>query len=477
MKLRTVLSFLLLVALTASLFVGCGQKEETDAKVEKKQTEAKKEESKKETAKEEKKDDRTLKILTNVTGGKTPDEHELFVKELEKNLGVKVEMIKPSSDYDNVLLTSLSSGEKFDLVYATTPKMNLFVEQEALVDLTPYIEESSILSDRDVVPQREWDLIKTEGGKIYGVPNKFEGGTMPTLRRDWLDEFGMEIPMTLDAWYDYFKKANEVKGAYGLSTVGLYDIQGFMSAKGVKAGYVMVDGKRTIPYATEDAASIYEWFAKLYKEGLLDPNFVANGSGDMRKLFLSDNAAACTYWDMWVGLYNNIRLLDDPNTTFMAEGVPGVPGEDGKIILRRGDSSLWLVPANAENVDLAVKFLEFWHSEPGYLLGTLGIEGHDYTVNGSEYVLTEIGKEHSMDHGAPRVCSPKFEYPIPFPVGVKEAQAIITEYATPEFLPAEWGEAKPIIERYAFEAMKGEISGSEAVAKMQKDLQAKGLID
>ncbi len=58
-----------------------------------------------------------------------------------------------------------------------------------------------------------------------------------------------------------------------------------------------------------------------------------------------------------------------------------------------------------KNVDLAVKFLEFWNSEKGYLLGTIGIEGHDYTVSGAEYTLTDIGTEHNMDHGSPRVQS------------------------------------------------------------------------
>lgn len=417
-----------------------------------------------------------LRILTAVTGGKDAAEHELFVEELERHLGLDIEMIKPEADYNNVMFTSLASGEKFDLIYGDSSMIPTLVDQGAIIEVSDLIEASSVLSDETVIPAGEWDLFDIDGA-IYGVPNKFEGGTQPTVRQDWLDAWGMATPVTLEDWRAYFEKAKEEYDAYGLSTAGLYDIQGFMSAAGVKAGYVMEDGKRTIPYATEAAAPVYDWFAELYRDGLLDPNFATNGSGDFRSLFMSDRAAAVTYWDAWVGLFNNIMTTENADTPFRAAGTSGVPGPDGEVILRRGNASLWFIPANAGNVDNAVKFLEFWHSEPGYILGTLGIEGHDYNVENGEYVLTDIGREHSCDHGSPRVTSTTWENPCGVLPGVAEAQAIIMEHASVEYLPAEWTDAKPIVDNYAFQAMSGEITGAEAVARMREELVAAGLID
>ncbi|GAA0732166.1 ABC transporter substrate-binding protein [Clostridium oceanicum] len=425
----------------------------------------------------EKDSDRTLRILTGVVGGKDAKGHELFVKELEKHLGCKVEMVKPSADYDKKMFTALSSGENYDLVYSTAPNMNILIDKGAIKDLSEDIKNSKILSDTNKIPESEWDLIKTKDGKLYGVPNKFEGGTMPIVRKDWLKELGMKTPVTLDDWHEYFKAAKKKYGAYGISTSGLYDIQGFMSAAGVKAGYVEKDGKKTIPYATKEAAPIYDWFAKLNKEGLLDPNFASNGSDDFRKLFLSDKAASVTYWDMWVGLFNNMKKSEDPNTKFEAEGVPAVPDKDGKITMRRGDSSVWLMPVNAKNQDLAMKFLEFWHSDPGYIMGTLGVKDYDYKVNNGKYTLTEIGEKAGMDHGAPRVSNPNWKNPIGELPGVKKAQEIAVKYGTIENLPAKWDDAKPIVEKWAFKAMKGEVKGEEAVNNMQKELKSKNLID
>lgn len=419
-----------------------------------------------------------LRILTAVTGGKDAAEHEQFVAELEEHLGLDIEMVKPASDYNNVLFTSLASGERYDLIYGDSSMLPGLIDQGAITDLTDMVAASAVLSDETAIPAGEWALFDIDGRK-WAVPNKFEGGTLPTIRQDWLEESGMETPVTLDDWTAFFKWARDNKdGAYGLSTSKLYDIQGFMSAAGIKAGYVMEDGKRTIPYATEGAAEVYDWFAMLSEEGLLDPNFVTNGSGEFRNLFMTDRVAAVTYWDAWVGLFNNIMATDHPDSNFEAKGVAGVPGPDGDIILRRGNASLWMMPANAENPENAIKFLEFWHSEPGYILGTLGVEGVDYTVaaDGS-YELTEQGQAHGMDHGAPRVTSTTWEHPFPALPGVEEAQEIIMEHASTEYLPAEWSEAQPIVEKHAFQAMLGEVTGAEAVSAMHAELLAAGLID
>jgi len=414
-----------------------------------------------------------LRILSAVTGGKDAAEHALFVAELEQHLGLEVEMIKPASDYNNVLFTSLASGERFDLIYGDSSMLPMLVEQGAIIEMSEIIAASDILSNPENIPDGEWELFDMDGA-LYGVPNKFEGGTMPIVRGDWLEQWGMDVPDSLDAWRAYFEKANEEYGAYGLSTAGLYDIQGWMSAAGVKAGYVIEDGRRTIPYASDAAAQVYDWFGALYADGLLDPAFASNGTGEYRNLFMSDRLAANGYWDAWVGLYNNLMV---DHESFAAMGVPGVPGPDGDIILRRGNASLWMIPANAENVENAIAFLEFWHSPAGYMLGTAGIEGHDYTIENGVFQLTEIGREHGCDHGAPRVTSTTWENPCGSLPGVAEAQAIIAEHATTEYLPLDWTDAQPIVEGWAYRAMSNEISGQEAVDGMRADLLAAGLID
>ena len=426
-----------------------------------------------------------IRILSNVVGGKDPEEQELFVQELEEKLGMEVEMEKPPSDYDQKLLTSISSGEAYDIIYLTKDLMDILVDQGALTKLNDMIDSSEVLSDEKTIPQSEWEQITYEDGSVYGVFNKSEGGTMPIVRQDWLDKLGLDQPTTLDEFYEVLKAfkeqdpdGNGKDDTYGLSTAGLYDIQPFMSAVGVKYKYVIdEDGKRTIPYATDAAIPVYEWLNQLFEQGILDPNFATNDTGKMREMFLTDRVGMVTYWDAWVGLFNNIRLKEDPNTEFVAKGITGAEGPNG-FMLRRGDPSLFAIPVNAENPEGALKFLEFWHSEEGNILGTLGIEGHDYAVTDGKYELTEIGEEHGMDHGVIIPNNSHFENPIGLLPGVEEAREVImSNNSTLEISTADWPDAEKIVTNYAFKAIMGEMPVEEAVSTMNKELKAANLID
>jgi len=71
---------------------------------------------------EGKKEERTLRIMAGVIGGKTPEENALFEQEVERLTGIKVKWEKPASDYDQKLLAAVGAGEKFDLLQISKEK-------------------------------------------------------------------------------------------------------------------------------------------------------------------------------------------------------------------------------------------------------------------------------------------------------------------------------------------------------------------
>mgnify|MGYP000870034761 CR=1 FL=1 len=425
-----------------------------------------------------------LRVVSSISGGKTPEESKLFAKEVGEALGLDVEWIQPSGD--DYLQTAMRGGERFDLIYLNTPFMDVLVDQGALTPLTDFITSSPILSDPAVIPTGEWEMLRYPNGQIYSVFNKYEGGTMPTVRADWLEKLGLDVPETLDEFYAVLKAFKELDpdgngkhDTYGLSTAGLYDIQGFMGAFGVKARYVIdEDGRRTIPFASDAAIPAFEWLNKLYKEGILDPNFVTNSTAEMRNLFLADRVGMVTYWDMWVGLFNSMRLQDDPNTDFRAMGIAGPVGPNGERILRRGDPSIWAIPANASNPEGAKKFLEFWHTEAGITLGSVGVKDHDYVVKPDGTMeLTEVGKTHNMDHGVPRWYNTNVKAPFGSLPGVKEAEVFVNLYGSLEVSTADWPRAEKIVQDYSFQAITGKMAPAAAVKKMHEELLKAKLID
>ncbi|WP_313731573.1 extracellular solute-binding protein [Cohnella nanjingensis] len=426
-----------------------------------------------------------LAILAGNVGGKTPEGNTEFAKAIGSLTGLDVTLDKPASDYDQKVLTALGSGAKYDLIEVSdVAKLRAFIAQGVVTDLTDFVQGSAELSDPSVIPSGEWEQLKGADGKIYGVFSKFQGATMPIVRKDWLDKLKLQEPKTLDELYNVLKafKDGDPDGdgkpnTYGLSTSGLYDIQGIMSAAGLKYRYVMKDGKRTIPYASDAAIPMYEWFAKLVKEGIMDPNFITNDTAKMRNLFLTDRVGMITYWDAWVGMFNNLKQQEDPKTTFVAAGMASIPASDGTILMRRGDPDFWIIPANAPHPDAAKKFLEFWHTKEGITLGSLGVEGQDYTVDNGTYTLTETGKAANMDHGVPYWYNANVKSPFPPLPGVTEAMALSKQYATLELALDTWPDAEKIVTNYALKAMSGQMAAKDAVAKMQKELKDAKLID
>jgi putative aldouronate transport system substrate-binding protein len=172
-----------------------------------------------------------------------------------------------------------------------------------------------------------------------------------------------------------------------------------------------------------------------------------------------------------------LRKQKDPNTKFLAEGIPSAQGPDGKIILRRGDPNVWVIPTNSPDPATAMQFIEFWSTEKGNILGTLGIEGEDYTVKDGKYELTQTGKDHNMDHGSPFVYNTKWKNPFGLLPGVEDALKISTQYGTLETTGKDGPEVQKILNNYALQAMQGKIPAAEAVKKMNDELKAAKLID
>ncbi|MRN53901.1 extracellular solute-binding protein [Paenibacillus monticola] len=426
-----------------------------------------------------------LEILSGNVGGKTPEGNTKFAQAISDKTGLDVTLDKPASDYDQKVLTALSSGAKYDLIEVSDlAKLDAFFNQGVVTDLTDFVQSSKVLSDPAVIPTGEWDQLKGPDGKIYGVFSKFQGATMPIVRKDWLNKLNLQEPKTLDELYTILKAfkeedpdGNGQADTYGLSTSGLYDIQGIMSSAGLKYRYVMEDGKRTIPYATDAAIPMYEWFAKLVKEGIMDPNFITNDTAKMRNLFLTDRVGMVTYWDAWVGMFNNLKKQEDANTAFQAAGMVSLEAADGTIIMRRGDPDFWIIPANAPHPEAAKKFLEFWNTEDGIILGSLGVQDLDYIVDSNGYSLTETGKEANMDHGVPYWYNSTVKPLFPALPGVEEAMALSKQYATLELSLSTWPDAEKIVTNYALKAMAGQMPAKDAVEQMQKELKAANLID
>ncbi|WP_432663334.1 extracellular solute-binding protein [Wukongibacter baidiensis] len=475
------LVLVLCLILAISAFTGCSNKK-TDSEVTKSEVEN----QTNEVAQEEKKQEAPVKIFASITGGKDPEEHELWVKAFSEASGVDIEMQKfEGNEYSEKVAAAIAAGDDYDVFYLNADDFEKFFKMGVFEPITSYIEESEVLSDPSIIDPKEWDRIRRVDGEIYAVFTKYEGGRLPLVRGDWLQKLNIKPPTTLDGYYEMLKAfttmdpdGNGKDDTYGFTMKKTYDIQPFMSTQGLVPGFAYDDNhKLYYPWASDKAAVIYDWLAKLYKEGILDPNIATNSSSNCRELIFSSRAGMFTYWDAWAGQFNEIARGDDPNTIFEMKGIAPPLDENGNAILTAGQDGLFVINRNSKNKDFAFKALEFLHTQEGNMLTTLGIEGHDYTVENTEYKLTEIGQGHGMNHGSMTPKSLKWKNPLGEAMGTPEAREVVLKYAKPEMLTQHSKGAKDIVDKYAMKAIMGEISGEEAVKAMQKEMKAENMID
>jgi len=425
----------------------------------------------------------TLIWMTGVQGGREPAEIPLFDAEVERLTGVKVKTVKTTDDYYTKLSAMLATGEPLDIVYMNAGQFENLWDQRLFEPLTEWIENSPVLSDPEVIPQSEWDRIRREDGEIYGVFNKFEQGTMPIARKDWMDKLGYGNPQDLDEYYQLLRAfktedpdGNGLDDTWGLALgYTTYDTTGMFGAYGLMKGFEKdAAGNLYAPWATEEAIPVYEWFRRLYKEGILEPNFITNKSSNFRDLFMTDKAGMTCYWAAWVGLFNQQVKAERPDSPFQAVGLVPPKGPGGRL-LRAGGDGLMVIPKYSEHKEEAFKVIEFWHSYEGNVLSTLGILNHDYTMEGGKYVLTEVGKAHAMDHGAPQPKSLKWVNPFGEAEGFDEAAAIVREYGRPELVTPYGKIWEKVVRSEAAKIILGDISPEEGIANMVRRFKEEGV--
>ena len=426
----------------------------------------------------------TLRMLSAVAGGKDPDEDALFAEEFQRLTGVTLDLVHPTADYDQKRQADLTAGVEYDLIYTNKQHMDVMVDQEILVDLTEQVNGSAILSNPTVIPTAEWDQVKY-GEQLFSVFNKFEGSRMLTMRQDWLDTLGLEAPSTLQEFYDTMvaMRDNDPAGdggqPIGFSATETYDFQPFFSAFGLRNGFTNADPEsRSIDYASDAAIPAYQYMADLFAEGLIDPNFATQDMAAVRNQFMTDKVSSLCYWDTWVGLFNANVAAADPESPFQAVGVAAATDEAGNLIITRGQPSVWTIPINAPNPELAFKILEWWHTFDGIQLTSLGIEGHDFTVTDGVYELTEVGASHAMDHGQPTPYNTNWVNPVGELPGLREAQEITREYASLDYYGPDWEPTiKPLVDEAMIRMILGDVSPEEGVAALQEELRAQDFID
>lgn len=297
----------------------------------------------------------------------------------------------PTGSYATVVPIAYRTGQiNPDLIYFQGNDQPL-AQEGLLEDLTPYVEKSvnvkAIMGDHTKAAMKNYPYL------MWLAPARVQ---IPVMRSDWFAKLKsgkalLENP-TVDNYYAFFKEIKESGMAKWAITTdgGILKLDSvFNHAFGLTATIVKENGTWVYSNATQASRDKLAFYAKLYKEGLLDNEYVTKTWETMEQSFYEGSAAfvSGTAGDV-VNVYNNKMKETQGVDLFVLPPAKGVSQAYQSIDVTK-ESRGFAINSDSKVKDAAWALLEYMAGPEGRKLDKLGLEGIHYNVEGGKYVLTK----------------------------------------------------------------------------------------
>ena len=365
-------------------------------------------------------------------------EHPYF-QWLKEQTGVNVEFIHPSYEQmEQQMNLMIASNKYYDMLY--TPNYpggpQAGIDEGCFIDLNPYLDEympdykaaldcsdGSFASWEwgtekdlyDLLPQDAFRRYNTtKSGALYCVTQIWSQSylpeTGPVIRKDWLDEAGLEVPETLEELevvLEAFKARGDDVVPMNLGAYGYNGNDGaIVSAFGLYPNFwTMSDNATKVePHAyTQDAFKDYltlmnSWYSK----GYIDPDFMNRDDNGVLAMFLDDRLGVyCGSWstpDQLEAYYTG----NDPDFEVAAMTLPR-QSKDQQLHWCNHYMSVptnnTVITTSCEHPEIAAAWLNVGFTKEGILRSNYGIEGETYEIrDGAPYFTDDFVNSTVQDY-------------------------------------------------------------------------------
>lgn len=365
-----------------------------------------------------------IRVMAPFFGEIAPEENSAVQQKIEDFTGFEIDMTWiPESGYTDRLSLVLAGGDDVPDVLVvpgepiSNPTIVSSVAAGGFWQLDDYIDDFNYLS----MMNPDVRMNASFNGETFGLYRTRDLiRTSITIRRDWLDNLGLDTPTTIDeftemlfAFRDQDPDGNGMDDTYGI-TLPSWD--GMNNAGPLDAVAVMfgapnrtaiVDGEVIFDFMTPEYMEAMEWLRMLFEEGLINRDFVTLPTDDWNNDFLNDNAGVII--DNQSRSMELARLMGDAND--VEDGSPWVtqignlttPNVNA-ILPTTGFNGLNMIPTTSvtseERLLEVLEFLNLLNSEEMTAVLNIGVEDLHWHFNDEgefERIINEDEGVHRQD--------------------------------------------------------------------------------
>ncbi len=216
------------------------------------------------------------------------------------------------------------------------------------------------------------------------------------IRKDWLDDLGLEKPVTIEDWHTVLTAFKENYGAtMALNAGGVNYAQDFVSAYGVLGGMYQENGTVHYGPAEEGYKEYLKTMAQWFEEGLIDPNFTAFSEwSDPNPKFAKEEIGAGPIIGSNAGTTLKTQSYTDDEDFYLDTVAPAV--------LKEGDTPQYgmdipvfsrsvCLSTQCKNPELALRYIDLFFDREISDLNFYGIENETYIKNADgTYEFTDV---------------------------------------------------------------------------------------
>lgn len=349
-------------------------------------------------------------------------ENLYFWNEFQEQTGVTIQWTQPSSSNASTQYNlMIAGGEYTDLIWesgvvssgqvsAYTTGYDMAIEDDVYVDLTELIPQLApnynyyIHEDEDILRS-----VTTDGGKlaafyhIASEPSGIQQGLY--VRGDLLDATGLELPTTVEGWDEVLlaMKDNGVTEPLFVDNSGVNTTFANAFGTSVSCSFKVdnATGQLVFDGTSQEYRDYVEWFADMYSKGLTSESFISDDVMDPAREKVM-NGVCATYNSMYsfdvIAKQNmGVDLVAVPAATVGGAVAPKLI-DSSSLTGRASNGDCCAITTSCQDVDAAVRFLDFFYSDTGSRVANYGWnEGESYVVEDGvirlESTMNDVDRE------------------------------------------------------------------------------------